>query len=83
MARYVVLLRGAEATLTVLDDASADFGFAVIDRTGNDAFLIEATAASVDRLRVRFPRWIVAEQVTHPPPRPSDEDVHRFDSDDV
>jgi hypothetical protein len=73
MSRYVLLFRDAEPTPDDLERITSAPGVTVLDHSISRAMLLEGSDIAVATLRDQLSGWIVARQVTYPPPEPSTE----------
>ncbi len=75
MSRYVLLFQHAEPKSEDLERIASAPGVTVVDHTVNKAMLLEGSDEAVATLRDQLDGWVVAKQVTYPPPGPSTEKV--------
>jgi len=81
MARYVLMAQGESPRQADIDLIEGSNDITVIDRSGG-AMLVEAPEDTVRELRERLSDWVVADEVTYPPPGPAIERVRDDDRKD-
>jgi hypothetical protein len=80
MNQYVLLARHSEPTPDDLARIEGTPGVTILDHTANRAMLLEASEEAVADLRDNLKDWIVAKEVTYPPPGPATESVAKPES---
>jgi hypothetical protein len=67
VARYVLMFRGESPPREDIDLIESSSGVRVLDRIER-ALLIDAPDETVQELRAQLADWVVADEVTYPPP---------------
>ena len=71
MAHYVLLYQGSSPTPPGRELIERSPEVRIVDETAPSALLVDASHAAAERLRGLLTDWLVAEEVTHPPPGPA------------
>jgi hypothetical protein len=71
MGHYVVLFRDSDPRQEDLERIANAPGVTILEHTVNRAMLLEASEDAVAALRGQLKNWIVAQEVTYPPPGPA------------
>jgi hypothetical protein len=75
VAHYVLLFRGDDPLPEDLELIEQAPDVTILDHTAARALLVEAPEQAATRLRDQLQDWLVAEEVTHPPPGPARQSV--------
>lgn len=76
MGHYVLLFRGDAPRAEDLDLIEQAEDVQVLEHSAARALLIDAPEHAAQRLREQLGDWLVAEEVTHPPPGPAQQEPH-------
>lgn len=75
MAHYVLMFRGDDPRQADLELIERAADVTILDHSAARALLVDATEHAAKRLREQLEDWLVAEEVTHPPPGPAKQTV--------
>lgn len=70
MERYSLYYKGQGSPVRDAAMIAATPGVRVIDREVERAMLVEAEPGTIEKLRVRFPQWLVSREVFFSRPEP-------------
>jgi len=70
MERYTLYFKGDNSPVNDAAMIAATPGVRVIDREFDRAMLVEADADTIERLRARFPQWLISREVFYSRPQP-------------
>jgi hypothetical protein len=75
MAHYVLMFRGSDPRQADLDLIEQSADVTILDRGTSRALLVDAPEEAVQALREHLQDWVVAAEVSHPPPGPARQSV--------
>jgi hypothetical protein len=70
MERYTLYFKGDGSPAGDAAMIAATPGVRVIDREFERAMLVEADAATIEKLRMQFPKWLMSPEVFYSRPEP-------------
>jgi hypothetical protein len=70
MERYTLFFKGPGSPASDAELIAATPGVRVIDREFDRAMLVEADADTIEKLRARFPGWLMSREVFYSRPKP-------------